>query len=109
MTDPKAARALAARLVAVGDFTRLQIVAEIAAHGPVTVGVVAERLGVPMVNMSQHLKMLRQAGILADQKLGRHVEYRFAPGVFIPPATADELGTLHFGAWRISIGRKKGK
>ncbi|QEL19259.1 ArsR/SmtB family transcription factor [Limnoglobus roseus] len=113
MTDYQNARSLAEQLTALGEPTRLRIVAAIAstgpAAGPAAVGVLAERLALPLMNTSHHLGVLKGAGILIDRREGRSVVYSFAPGVFVPSRKDDELGTLHFGEWRISIGRTAGE
>ncbi|QEL17569.1 ArsR/SmtB family transcription factor [Limnoglobus roseus] len=109
MTDDQITPSLIKQLRALGEPTRIRIVGGIASAGPVTVGVLAERLRLPFMAVSHHMKLLRQAGILADERRGRHVVYHFAPGVFTPSQMAGALGTLHFGGWRISIGRTAGK
>ncbi|QEL20434.1 ArsR/SmtB family transcription factor [Limnoglobus roseus] len=108
MTEPRAARTLAEQLTALSEATRIQLVHEIAQSGPCTVGVLARRIRGAFVNVSHHLGVLRAAGVLAHTKEGRHVVYHFVPGVFVPSRKDDELGTLHFGGWRISIGRTAG-
>ncbi|QEL18639.1 ArsR/SmtB family transcription factor [Limnoglobus roseus] len=108
MTDYPAARTLAEQLTALSEATRIQLVHEIA-HGPCTVGVLSRRIGAAYVNVSHHLGRLRAAGVLTNSRDGRRVAYSFADGVFTPSQAADILGTLHFGGWRISIGRTAGK
>jgi ArsR family transcriptional regulator len=51
---------------------------EILTEGEQSVGVLAEALGVSQSNVSQHLAILRDKGILADRRSGHQVFYRLA-------------------------------
>jgi DNA-binding transcriptional ArsR family regulator len=46
------------------------------ALGPCEVGRLAEELGAPQPNVSQHLSVLRTAGIVEAERDGREVRYR---------------------------------
>jgi DNA-binding transcriptional ArsR family regulator len=94
------AREVARMFAALGDPTRLKIVA-ILLDGPQHVGELAKLVGIPMVNMSHHLGVMRQAGLLEDEKQGRRVLYKFRDGVFTP--AGDGIGTLQFGPYRVVI------
>lgn len=97
------AKKSASLLAAVGEQTRLLIVYRLA-EGPHHVGQLADLLGVPIVNMSHHLGVMRQAGLLDDEKDGRRVVYRFRDDVFTPPnGDPDSLGTLTLGKCRLVI------
>ena len=54
---------------------RLQIV-HLLADGPSDVGRVAEELGISQPNASQHLAVMRAAGIVESERVGRGVVYR---------------------------------
>ncbi len=54
---------------------RLEIVHRLAA-GPCEVRRLAEDLGVPQPNISQHLAVLRSAGLVDAERDGREVRYR---------------------------------
>ncbi|WP_261368406.1 ArsR/SmtB family transcription factor [Limnoglobus roseus] len=102
-------------LAAVGETTRMLILHRLA-ESPRNVGELAELIGIPMVNMSHHLGVMRQAGLLEDQKDGRKVVYRFRPEIYTPGGDApDVVGTLQLGCYRLSIvksedsGKAKGK
>jgi DNA-binding transcriptional ArsR family regulator len=56
---------------------RLEIVHRLAA-GPCEVGRLAEELGISQPNASQHLAVMRAAGIVEAQRDGREVRYRLA-------------------------------
>lgn len=106
MMDYSDAKRVAAMIAAVGEPTRMLILYRLA-QGPHHVGQLAEMLGVPMVNMSHHLGVMRQAGLLDDEKDGRRVVYRFRPEIFTPgsAATPDVLATLKFGRYKFVIRR----
>jgi ArsR family transcriptional regulator len=54
---------------------RLEIVHRLAA-GPCEVGRLAQELGVSQPNVSQHLAVLRAAGVVVAERDGREVRYR---------------------------------
>ena len=54
---------------------RLQIV-HLLADGPRDVGRLAEELGISQPNASQHLAVMRSAGIVESERVGRGVVYR---------------------------------
>ncbi|HEV2824530.1 MAG TPA: metalloregulator ArsR/SmtB family transcription factor [Actinomycetota bacterium] len=56
---------------------------DVLAHGERTVEVLAGEVGLSVANTSQHLQVLRQAGLLASRREGTSVHYRLAgPEVF---------------------------
>jgi ArsR family transcriptional regulator len=62
---------------------RLEILHRIAA-GPSEVGRLAEALGISQPNVSQHLAVLRTAGLVEADRDGREVHYRLAdPDVIV--------------------------
>jgi ArsR family transcriptional regulator len=54
---------------------RLRIV-EALGEGESTVGALAERLGISMSNLSQHLALMRDKGVVEARKSGGYVHYR---------------------------------
>ncbi|MBS0522711.1 MAG: metalloregulator ArsR/SmtB family transcription factor [Proteobacteria bacterium] len=54
---------------------RLEIL-EVLAQGERSVEVLAGRIGLPVANVSQHLRLMRRAGLLASRRSGKHVFYR---------------------------------
>jgi DNA-binding transcriptional ArsR family regulator len=70
-------------LATLAEPSRLQIIG-LLRRGPMTAGSIAEALGVPAVNASHHLRVLTWAGLLADRKVGRFVEYRLHPEIYSP-------------------------
>ena len=54
---------------------RLEIVHELAL-GPRTVGRLADDLGLPQPNVSQHLALMRSSGVVEAERDGREIRYR---------------------------------
>lgn len=96
------ARRTAVVLAALAEPTRLRIVYHLA-RGPHHVSQLAELVGTPMVNMSHHLGVMRQAGLLEDEKDGRRVVYRFRSEVFAAGDGDGTLGVLTVGPFRVVI------
>jgi DNA-binding transcriptional ArsR family regulator len=65
-------------LKALSDKTRWRIVEE-ALSGPITVSELARRLRVSQYNISKHLRILREAGIVESTRRGKHVHCRIVP------------------------------
>lgn len=61
-------------LKAIGEETRVRIV-ELLLEQPLGVDEIAEKLGVSQYNVSKHLRILREAGLLNVQKHGRRRLY----------------------------------
>lgn len=117
MMDYAEARRAAAGLAALAEPTRLRVLF-LLARGPHHVGQLADLVGTPMVNMSHHLGVMRQAGLVEDEKDGRRVVYRFRPDVFAAGDGDGTLGVLTVGPFRVvvradgqppAIGRPKRK
>ena len=102
MTEFVEARKVAALLAAVAEPTRLRVLWQLA-KGPEHVGNLADLVGIKMVNMSHHLGVMRQAGVLEDEKDGRRVIYKLRPEVFVPGTTPDVLGVLTLGQFRVVL------
>jgi DNA-binding transcriptional ArsR family regulator len=76
------------KVLAVG--TRVQIV-ELLKGRTLCVGALAARLGVTQGAVSQHLRLMRDAGLVTDEKRGYYVHYR--------------LNEKTLAAWRGTIDR----
>jgi DNA-binding transcriptional ArsR family regulator len=66
-------------LKALADQTRWRIVRELL-DDTLTVGDLTERLKATQYNVSKHLRVLREAGIVEMDKLGKHVRCSIAAG-----------------------------
>jgi DNA-binding transcriptional ArsR family regulator len=105
MTEFSEARKVALLLAAVAEPTRLLVLWQLA-KGPMHVGALSDAVGIKMVNMSHHLGVMRQAGVLDDEKEGRKVVYKLRPEVFSPGTTPDVLGVLTLGNFRVVLHAK---
>ena len=65
-------------LDALGDWTRRQIF-DTLRHGPQSVGELAARMPVSRPAVSQHLRVLKEAGLVLDSKDGTRRIYRVDP------------------------------
>ena len=78
-------------LTALADPTRRQLF-EFVAEGPQAVGELAERLPVSRPAVSQHLKVLKEAGLVIDRQLGTRRLYQLNPeGVDVLRAYIDRF------------------
>ncbi len=77
MTTPES-ECCAPFLKALADKTRWQIVRELLTN-PVTVSELGERLKVSQYNVSKHLRILREAGIVISVRQGKHMQCRIVP------------------------------
>ncbi|OXM59691.1 ArsR/SmtB family transcription factor [Amycolatopsis vastitatis] len=75
--DAENAGIVAATLHALATPSRLLILAQLR-HGPLTVTVLAQTIGMRQPIVSQQLGILRAAGLVAGTRLGRAVSYRLA-------------------------------
>lgn len=63
---------------ALASETRRQMLNHLAG-GPMTVGEIAQHFDMEMPSISKHLSILRDAGLIKQQKRGQHVLYFIAP------------------------------
>jgi DNA-binding transcriptional ArsR family regulator len=78
--DPLQPSRCAQLLAALAAPERLKIV-RFLAGGAHTVTEIADMLGIPAVNLSHHLSVLKHAKLIAGKKRGRFVWYALCPGV----------------------------
>src|SRR5437870_13584707 len=95
------AKQVAGMLAAVSEPTRMLILFRLA-RGPHHVGQLAELIGIPMVNMSHHLGVMRLAGLLEDEKEGRRVVYKLRPEI-CAKNTDGALATLTLGRYQLTM------
>lgn len=79
----------AAMAKALGHAHRLEIL-ELLAQGERSVESLAERAGLTVGNASQHLRLMRQAGLLVSRRDGKRIFYRLSD-----PAVLDLTAALH--------------
>ena len=68
----------ARRFALLGDPTRLRLLSLLHAEGELTTGALADRAGLAMTNVSQHLARLMAAGLVSKRRVGIHAHYRIA-------------------------------
>lgn len=66
---------IAASFRALAEPTRLAILQELKANGPMTVGAMVEALNLSQANVSKHLSILRDAGFLKREPRGVSAVY----------------------------------
>ncbi len=74
---------------ALGHAHRL-VILELLAQRERSVETLAERADLSIANASQHLRLMRQAGLLASRRDGKHILYRLSD-----PAVLDLVAALH--------------
>src|SRR5215470_19571962 len=92
---PAADTAVVMRTLA--DPTRRAVFEQIVSAGEATVGAVTRAAGVSEPAVSQHLRALREAGLVAERRAGRNVHYRAEPRGLAP--LVDWLG-IYGTFWR---------
>lgn len=60
-----------------GHPQRLELIEQLG-QGPRSVDMLAEKVGAPIANVSQHLQSMRRAGLVAAERRGKFVVYRLA-------------------------------
>jgi DNA-binding transcriptional ArsR family regulator len=83
-----------------GDGTRRQVV-ELLRQGPLAVGELAARLPVSRPAVSQHLRVLRQAGLVVERKEGTRRVYS------VDPQGAEALRSYVERVWGDTLERFK--
>jgi DNA-binding transcriptional ArsR family regulator len=66
---------------------------------------IAQRLGTALVNVSHHLTVLRQAGIVRGHKAGRFVYYSLAPGLLQRDSVREAVEYFDLGCCRLEVPR----
>jgi DNA-binding transcriptional ArsR family regulator len=101
--DPLQPRRCAELLAALAAPERLRIV-RFLADGPHNVGEIAAMLGVPPVNVSHHLSVLKTSKLIAGRKKGRFVWYALRPGVLEDAVEAGvPRDALNLGCCRLEL------
>jgi ArsR family transcriptional regulator len=79
ISNPKQALFAQFALVAktLGHPQRLELIEQLG-QGPRSVDTLAEKLGLPIANVSQHLQHLKRAGLVANERNGKFIVYRLA-------------------------------
>ena len=57
-----------------GHPQRIELIEQLG-QGPRTVDLLADKLGLPIANVSQHLQTMRRAGLVSAERKGKYIEY----------------------------------
>jgi DNA-binding transcriptional ArsR family regulator len=87
------------------DPTRRGLFERLALEGDLSVRALTEGGSVSQPAVSQHLKVLREAGLVAEQKVGRNVLYRVEPTGLAPLV---DWMAIHAVFWRDRFDRLEG-
>lgn len=91
MSSPSPKQALFAQFAIVaktlGHAQRLELIEQLG-QGPRSVDLLAEKLGLPIANVSQHLQQLRRAGLVTGERQGKFVVYCLADPSVLPAVAA---------------------
>jgi ArsR family transcriptional regulator, nickel/cobalt-responsive transcriptional repressor len=90
MTDKTVANNIAKLFQAIGEANRIRIV-ECLWNGSKNVTELANLLNMKIVNVSHHLSVLKNAGLVHDEKQGRFVVYSLHPDYFRKDPTSTGL------------------
>jgi ArsR family transcriptional regulator, nickel/cobalt-responsive transcriptional repressor len=90
-------------LKALAEPERLRII-DCLRHGPRNVSELSRELSSDIVNVSHHLRVLREVGLVLDQKQGRFVVYQLHPEVFEARGRAGN-DHLDLGCCRLEMPR----
>jgi DNA-binding transcriptional ArsR family regulator len=94
--------------VALGDRTRRSIVERLA-HGPMAVGDLARDLPVSRPAVSQHLKVLKCAGLVRDRAVGTRRVYQLDPsGLEALRADLDRFWAQALAGFKDTVERLEG-
>ncbi|HVV84400.1 MAG TPA: metalloregulator ArsR/SmtB family transcription factor [Kofleriaceae bacterium] len=72
-------RASAPVFAALGDTTRLRVVARLCAEGPLSIARLAEGSKVSRQAVAKHLRVLEDAGVVTGTRRGRESRWQLAP------------------------------
>ncbi len=81
MDNPKHNRQIADTFRVLSVETRVHIVRLLATHGALCVGALAEELQVSSGAVSQHLRIMRDNGLVEDERRGYYIHYYLASGL----------------------------
>jgi DNA-binding transcriptional ArsR family regulator len=102
MNDPIEPKQCADKLRALAAPERLCVIRALS-NGPLNVGEISDAVGIPLVNLSHHLKVLSDAGFIRDDKQGRFVYYSLTPGFFEATDANGDKEHLNLGCCRLEV------
>jgi DNA-binding transcriptional ArsR family regulator len=105
MADPIRPQKCAEKLHALAAPERLRILSFLRG-GPRNVTELADMLVTTVVNVSHHVTVLRQAGLICRRKAGRFVYYSLAPGLLQRGEGNDAADFFDLGCCRLEVPRE---
>ncbi len=87
-------------LKALADPERLRII-ECLQSGPLSVGDLSARVHKDVVNVSHHLRVLRQANLVQNERRGKFIIYSLNPTLFASARQKRDCGCLDLGCCRL--------
>jgi DNA-binding transcriptional ArsR family regulator len=102
MRDELNADECSRRLKALADPERLRIV-QCLQQGEMSVGDVALALEVELANISHHLGVLRNAGLVQDRREGKYIYYSLHPDVFRAGGKSKRPAVLDLGCCKLEL------
>lgn len=94
------AEVVSRRLAAVAEPTRLRLVLVLRSEGEMSVNDLAKAVDGSLPNVSKHLRILHEAGLVTREKAGTRVQYALAN---------DGVGTLIYYAVRVLGGLRRSR
>lgn len=100
--DPLSADHCAQLLKALGDRDRLRLIQALRS-GPSNVSDLAKRLDIKIANVSHHLGILRQAGLVKNFRNGKQIIYQLPDQILQRDVADAECEHLDLGCCRLEI------
>lgn len=100
----RASEALAGVFAALGDPTRLKLVAVLCAGGAFSIAQLTANTDISRQGVTKHLQVLAEAGVVRDVKLGRERLWQLEPGqIEEAKRTLEVIGR----EWEVALGKLK--
>lgn len=100
----QASESLANVFAALGDPTRLKLVAVLCAGGALSIAQLTANTDISRQGVTKHLQVLADAGVVRDVKLGRERLWQLEPGqIEEAKRTLEVIGRQ----WEVALGRLK--
>ena len=100
----QASGTLASVFAALGDPTRLKLVAVLCAGGALSIAQLTANTDISRQGVTKHLQVLADAGVVRDVKLGRERLWQLEPGqIEEAKRTLEVIGRQ----WEVALGRLK--
>lgn len=96
--------ALARVFAALGDVTRLKLVAVLCASGALSIAQLTAHTDISRQGVTKHLQMLAEAGVVRDLKAGRERLWQLDPAqIEAARQTLEQIGR----EWEVALGKLK--